>query len=58
MSGYKVTNTDGIIIVSDGKGLSIPVVNGIGNASGTVPAGSIIYDSSTQQIFYITDQPG
>jgi hypothetical protein len=51
MSGYKVTNTDGIIMVSDGKGLSIPVVSGIENASGSVPAGSIIYDTSTQQIY-------
>ena len=48
MSGYKITNTDGIVLSSDGKGLSIPSINSIANASTNVPEGSIIYATNLQ----------
>ena len=52
MSGYKITNSDGVIIAStSGKGLGIPVVDSINNASNSAPEGSLIYSSATKQIY-------
>ena len=51
MSGYKISNTDGIVLNSDGKGLAIPSINSIGNASTNVPEGSIIYAIDNKQIY-------
>lgn len=43
MSGYKIKNSDGIIFSADGKGVAIPIVDSINNASNSVPEGSLIY---------------
>ena len=51
MSGYKITNTDGIILSADNKGAVIPSTTSISNASTNVPEGSIIYATDTKQIY-------
>ena len=51
MSGYKITNSDGIILVANSKGVAVPTVDSINNASTSVPEGTIIYSIATKQIY-------
>ncbi len=51
MSGYKITNSDGLILASNGKGLTIPTVDNIDNASTSVPAGTIIFNLADNNVY-------
>ena len=51
MSGYKITNSDGILLASNGKGVSIPTVDAINNASNSVPTGTLIYSLADNNIY-------
>jgi collagen type VII alpha len=51
MSGYKITNSDGVVLVTTGKGVSIPTIDAIQNASTSVPTGTIIYSLADGNIY-------
>jgi hypothetical protein len=53
MSNYKLKNFDGIVFDTNGKGIGLPQIDNISNATtSNIPAGSLMYAIAQNSIYY------